>query len=475
MQVQAQGPVAQVVEVVVDARLHLVQGAGLAAVAVDLCPAGDAGLDLVSDHVALDQVAVDLVVRHRMGARPHDAHAPLQHIDELGQLVQGILAQEGADAGDAVIAPLRLPDLFAVLAHAHGAELVHQDFFAIQSVAALLEYDRPGRVQLDGDGDEQQQRRDQGQDEEGQDDVAGALDEAGRSGEGRLAHRDDRGAADVAAAPLDQVGDEHVGHEVDGGGGVLEFVEHVQDARLRGHGQGEVDELDAVFLDEVGQLAQPAQQLAPGGLVQPILVAVVEKAAQLDARVARFAYPPGQRGPLFVHAHDDGALWRPLQHQQEGGGGAQHQMGAYLAQGGDPEPGEQGLAGEFGNVAGGKAEEEQQQGHPEPAVEDVEDEPLDGKLQARGAGKGDGEDDHGQDEVGRKQFAFDARTHVPQGEGEHGRVEDGLERAQHVVAQRPLVGSGEGGGRECGVGFSHGWDCARSWIRPACGCRRPAS
>ena len=459
----------------VDARLHLVEGAGFAAVAVDLGPAGDAGLDLVADHVALDQVAVHLVVRHGVGARADDAHAALQHVDELGQFVQRVLAQEGADAGDPGIALLRLADLFAVFAHAHGAELVDQDLLAVEPVAALLEYHRPGRIQLDGNGDEQQQRRDEGEDEQGQDDVACALDEAGRSGEGGFAHRDDRGAADIAASSLDQVGDEHVGHEVDGSGGVLELVEHVQDARLRGHGQGEVDELDAVFLDEVGQLAQPAQELAPGGLVQAFLVAVVEKAAQLDARVARFPDARSQGASLFVHAHDDGALRGALQRQQERGGGAQHEVGAYLAQRGDPQPGEQRLAGELGDVAGGKSEKEQQQGHPEPAVEDVEDEPLDGKLQARGAGKGDGEDDDGQDEVGRKQLALDARAHIPQGEGEHGRVEDGLQGAEHVVAQRPLVGGGEGGGREGGVGFSHGWGCARSWIRPACGCRRPVS
>src|SRR5574340_1136333 len=88
MQIEAQRPVAQVIEIVVDARLHLVQGAGLAAIAVDLGPAGDAGLDLVADHIAFYQVAIDFIVRHGMGPGADDTHAALQHIDELGQFIE---------------------------------------------------------------------------------------------------------------------------------------------------------------------------------------------------------------------------------------------------------------------------------------------------------------------------------------------------------------------------------------------------
>ena len=78
----------QVVEVIPDPRLHLRQVLGLAAAAADLRQSGDARQDLVAHHVALDQLAVHLVVRHRVRARPHQAHAALQHIDQLRQLVQ---------------------------------------------------------------------------------------------------------------------------------------------------------------------------------------------------------------------------------------------------------------------------------------------------------------------------------------------------------------------------------------------------
>ena len=53
------------------------------AVAVDLGPSGDAGFDLMSHHVAVNQLAVLLVMRHRMRTRSDDTHPALQHINEL--------------------------------------------------------------------------------------------------------------------------------------------------------------------------------------------------------------------------------------------------------------------------------------------------------------------------------------------------------------------------------------------------------
>src|SRR6185437_12664432 len=175
VQVEPQRPIAQVIEIVVDPGLHLVEGAGLAAVAIDLGPAGDSGLDLVSNHITFYEVAVDFVVRHGMRAGADDAHAPLQHIDELGQLIERVPAQEGADAGNTGIALVRLADGVAIFAHAHRTEFIDEDLLAVEAVAALLENDGAGRIQLDGDGDEQQERSDQHQDEQREDDIACAL------------------------------------------------------------------------------------------------------------------------------------------------------------------------------------------------------------------------------------------------------------------------------------------------------------
>ena len=61
VEVEQHRPVVDVVEVVLDALLDLLGGVGLAAPAVDLRPAGDAGLDLVAGEVAVDDVVVEPV------------------------------------------------------------------------------------------------------------------------------------------------------------------------------------------------------------------------------------------------------------------------------------------------------------------------------------------------------------------------------------------------------------------------------
>ena len=68
-----------------------------------------------------------------------------------------------------------------------------------------------------------------------------------------------------------------------------------------------------LFLDEFGQLAQPAKQLAVSRLIKPARVAIIEKARQLDPGIACLMDTAGKRNPLLIHAHDDSALWRPLQ------------------------------------------------------------------------------------------------------------------------------------------------------------------
>ena len=79
-------------DVAADAALHLVEGLSLASVSGDLAPAGDAWLDIVADHVLVDQVGVFLGVLEHVGAGAHDAHLPQQHVDELRELVDAGLA-----------------------------------------------------------------------------------------------------------------------------------------------------------------------------------------------------------------------------------------------------------------------------------------------------------------------------------------------------------------------------------------------
>ena len=70
LDVEHRRPVPQVIEIVIDARLHLLELRGLAAAAVHLRKPGDAGQHLVADHVALNEFAVLLVVRDRVRSGP---------------------------------------------------------------------------------------------------------------------------------------------------------------------------------------------------------------------------------------------------------------------------------------------------------------------------------------------------------------------------------------------------------------------
>ena len=114
------------------------------------------GLHLVAQHVALDELAVQLVVRHRVRARADDAHASLQHVDELRQLVERGAAQERAERRDARVvacAPAGSPSPSSVTRH--GAELVDHDLLAVEAVAALPEDHRPGRAELHAEREQQ--------------------------------------------------------------------------------------------------------------------------------------------------------------------------------------------------------------------------------------------------------------------------------------------------------------------------------
>src|SRR5687767_3560135 len=88
-QIQGYGPVLDVIEVVLDALLER----GVAAPAVDLRPAGDAGLHLVAQHVLRNAVLELLDEERPLRARTDDRHIALQHVPELRQLIEVELAQ----------------------------------------------------------------------------------------------------------------------------------------------------------------------------------------------------------------------------------------------------------------------------------------------------------------------------------------------------------------------------------------------
>src|SRR6201999_345147 len=144
--------VLDVVEIELDALLDLLFVVDLAAPAVDLRPASDAGLDAVTGEIAVDglveQASLQLAL-HRVRARTDQRQIALEHdVEELRQLVEAGLADEAAHTGDARI----------VLGHDLGgrriglvvierAELVDVDALIVEAEPLLAEQHGAGAVE----------------------------------------------------------------------------------------------------------------------------------------------------------------------------------------------------------------------------------------------------------------------------------------------------------------------------------------
>src|SRR3546814_4927896 len=98
------GPVLDIVEVVLHPVLHIFDSVRLAAEAVHLCPAGDAGFHASARHVGLDDRGILLVVIDRVRAGTDQAHFATQYVDQLRQLIATGLAQPVADTGEPWVA-----------------------------------------------------------------------------------------------------------------------------------------------------------------------------------------------------------------------------------------------------------------------------------------------------------------------------------------------------------------------------------
>ena len=65
----------------------------------------------------------------------------------------------------------------------HRPELVEREGAAVRTPANLPEEDRPGRVELDQQGDDSEERHEHDQGRDGRDEIECPLQEAGRSGQ----------------------------------------------------------------------------------------------------------------------------------------------------------------------------------------------------------------------------------------------------------------------------------------------------
>ena len=303
-------------------------GVGLAAPAVDLRPAGDAGLDAMAGEIAVHCLVINLRLGlgvDRVRARADQRQVALDgHVDELRQLVEARLADETADTGDArVVLGDELARGGVGLVGVHRAELVDLDQVVVEAVALLLEEHRPAAVELDENRDHRHHRRQADEQQAADDPVEQPFHHHVPVGDRAVEHVDHRHAADVgigARAELQLVG---VGGEPDVDRQHPQLLQHLQDAAFRRDRQREDHQVDAGAARELDQVVDAAELALAGAFgAAAVVAAVVEEADDLDAGVL---LPAQFLDHLLAHrsaADDDGAAGeaafaRPLAHDLE--------------------------------------------------------------------------------------------------------------------------------------------------------------
>jgi len=162
-----------------------------------------------------------------VGPGAHNAHAALQHVHKLGQLVEAAAPQKGAQGGDARIAFFGLRDMaLAFVVHVHAAKLVDLNFFAIPAVAFLFEDDGALGGELHGQGHAQQDGRYQNQNQAGHDAVFKPLHNQVEARHGRARDVEHGHAQHHAQAVVHHLKGAHVGHQADVGRAVAQLIQH---------------------------------------------------------------------------------------------------------------------------------------------------------------------------------------------------------------------------------------------------------
>ena len=92
----------------------------------------------------------------------------------------------------------------------------------------------------------------------------------------------------------------------------MQLVEEPHDARLRGHGQRDIDDVDVVALHVVGELVDAAEHLARLDVLEAIGRAVVEEAGDVHAEIWRAADALGEPAAEPSGARDDGVAAHAL-------------------------------------------------------------------------------------------------------------------------------------------------------------------
>src|ERR1051326_487765 len=109
---------------------------------------------------------ISLEVVFRMGTRAHHAHISFEHIEELRQFIDAVLAQKASQAGNAGVIDnfeggavpfihVHQPVLSGIGISHHGAKFVAAEFAPLASHAPGLIKDGAWRIESYGDGSQQ--------------------------------------------------------------------------------------------------------------------------------------------------------------------------------------------------------------------------------------------------------------------------------------------------------------------------------
>lgn len=343
------------------------QGVGLTAVAVDLRPAGDAGLDPVARAVFADRFLegnAGGLGRRGVGARADHRHAAGEHVEQLRQLVDAGLADEATDPGDAVVVAGGLAFGVGVGPfRVHRAELEDPDQPVVVAVAFLPEQHRPLGVEPDRQGHQGHQGHQRGEEDQRdarQDQVLAALDQrrpAAQRQLGRVEHGDP-GNVDDAVVGMPE--GSHVRHQQDVHRQLPQAVDDGPDAPLGEPGQGDQHLVDLFLADQFLQVLGVAQQRQRVVVLRDPLGAVVDEADDAGADVVVAYQVFGQVHAALGEAEDHRALQvhaafhpGPVQAQHQQALHAEQQQAA-----GEPEDHQ--LAAEVGKQAQALVHEQQQ-------------------------------------------------------------------------------------------------------------------
>src|SRR5450631_809221 len=317
VEIEQHRPVLDVIEIELDALLDFFFAVDLTAPAVDLRPAGYAGLDAVAREIAVDglveQPALQFAL-HCVRTGADQRQVALEHdVEKLRQFVEAALADEASDPGDAAV----------VLGHDLGGERVGLvvvqraklediDAFVVEPEALLAEQHRTRTVEFYGQRNQRHDRRGQQQNERADDMVEQPLHHQIPVGDRRLENIQRRHFAEIgvgAGAEAQLVG---VGGKPDVHRQHPQLLQHFQNPRLRRNRQREQHKIDPGAAREFDDVVDLAEFRAAGaGIERAIVVAVVEHAEDIDIRIVLGVERLDQFFTVLVGYDNDGAAVEP--------------------------------------------------------------------------------------------------------------------------------------------------------------------